>query len=372
MKSWKKRIKESIERMAHYFQSSQSAIIDSNLSLMKGICLSGFMVISFLMLVAYFLLENWTLSTGHVLFLPFFVIYYIWADYRQKKHIYDMVIVQRMVLTFMCAFMALVVYIETVPYPEKVATLVTPAMIVLPVVLILPFTTTFLYLLISYLFFLFFSFISSDISIVRSNAFNGLVGVLFGFLVAWIVTNLRAREEHAKEAIIKKSQQDNLTGILNKSAVEQECFTYLDLYGDESCVMIVIDVDSFKTVNDSYGHQSGDQVLSIFGNALTKVFRDKDIIGRIGGDEFVVLMKNVSEKDMVVKRMDFFSELFTKTTEEQLGYKSTCSYGAVVKNQGYMPYGPLFEYADKLLYQSKRQGRARGFVQTITEIKNKE
>lgn len=362
------KIRETIRQMNSYFRKSQVSIAESNISLVKGICACGFVVVGLLLFAADILIRNWSISFMHFLFLPFFVIYYLWAEHLRKDSLYHKELIRVMVLSFMCIFMFLVIWIETVQYPDNIATLVTPVMIVLPLVLIQPIMTTFLYLLVSYGVLCMLSCLCSGEKVVRANAFNGLVGVLFGFLVACVVTNLRAREEHIKQVIIKNSQEDKLTGILNKSTVEQECFNYLDLFSHESCALIVLDVDSFKNVNDMYGHQRGDQVLSILGETLTKVFRERDILGRIGGDEFIVLMKNVHEKDLVVKKMTDFSELFAKEMKEKVGQEITCSYGAVIKSEMYMSYVPLFELADRLLYKAKSNGRACGCVKTVEEL----
>ncbi|MDD3362363.1 MAG: GGDEF domain-containing protein [Hespellia sp.] len=370
MKNGSNRLKDLIGRMNMYFTQSQDTILESNISLVQGISLFGFFSIGLLAFLASYLIEGWTISIGHILFLPFFVINFIWASLLKRKKkkqniekIYQ--ITQVMVVTFMLSFLGLILYIEIVPYPTQTATLVAPAMMMLSVIFIVPFYITSFFLCVSYLAFCALSLYCLNSQIMRANVFNGLVGVVFGLWGAWIVTNLRAREERTKQGILWESQQDKLTGVLNKSAAEQKCIGYLEAYETDHCALIVIDVDDFKNVNDRYGHQMGDQVLNILGKTLQKVFRDWDIKGRIGGDEFIVLMKHMSDQEVIKKKMQFFEELFSQATTIKAHTKITCSYGVAVKKEMYVPYKTLFIEADKLLYVAKNGGKGEGKIKNM-------
>lgn len=370
MKKGRNGLRDLIGRMDMYFTQSQDSILESNISLVQGISLFGICAIGVLTVIASYLIVGWTISIGHILFIPLFIIYFIWASLLKKKKqkqniakIYQ--ITQIMVVTFMLSFLGLILYIEIVPYSEQAATLVTPAMMMLSVIFIVPFYVTSFFLCVSYLAFCILSVFCLDDQIMRANVFNGLVGVLFGMWGAWIVTNLRAREEYTKQGILWESQQDKLTGVLNKSAAEQKCIGYLETYDSDSCALIVIDVDDFKNVNDRYGHQMGDQVLHILGKTLQKVFRDWDIKGRIGGDEFIVLMKHMSDQEVIKRKMEFFEELFSQATTIKTQIKITCSYGVAVKKEMYVSYKTLFTEADKLLYVAKNNGKGEGKIKNM-------
>ncbi|MDD3402356.1 MAG: GGDEF domain-containing protein [Hespellia sp.] len=370
MKEALRKLQNSIEQMNRYFYESQESIADSNISLVRGISICGLFTVVVLMLVANYLIEGWNLSAGHLLFFPFFLIYIFWSGcLRQNKKGRKIAthyrLSQLMVVTYMLIFMGLVIYIEIVPYESKIATLVTPAMILLSVIFIVPLDITAFCLCISYVAFCVLSVCCMDIRLVTANVYNGLVGILFGFWVAWIVTNLRAREDHTRQDILQESRHDKLTGVFNKATSEQKCTSYLETHKSDGCALIIIDIDDFKNVNDTYGHRTGDQVLNILGNTLQKVFREWDIKGRIGGDEFVVLMKFTADEDVVKKKMKNFEEIFARTTAEEINTAITCSYGAAVKGMTYIPYNPLFEDADKLLYAAKNCGKAQGKIKTI-------
>ncbi|MGL6293469.1 GGDEF domain-containing protein, partial [Eubacterium aggregans] len=105
--------------------------------------------------------------------------------------------------------------------------------------------------------------------------------------------------------LVDHARRDPLTGAFNKKAVREEIETLLLLssfrQGSSHCLLL-IDIDDFKQVNDHFGHAYGDQILMELVKNLTEIFRASDIIGRIGGDEFIVLMKELREADDVTAR----------------------------------------------------------------------
>lgn len=121
---------------------------------------------------------------------------------------------------------------------------------------------------------------------------------------------------------------------------------------------MIIDVDHFKEVNDRYGHIIGDEVLRNFGNLLREYFREGDVIGRIGGDEFVVLMRRVEQKESAVARI----ETLVKKMEgcrfaEMNGENVTISVGISFAPECGNSYMDLYKAADMALYETKQAGR---------------
>ena len=91
--------------------------------------------------------------------------------------------------------------------------------------------------------------------------------------------------------MLKSAQTDGLTGIYNKRSTEERINEIRDENPAEKGTFVILDVDKFKEVNDRYGHMAGDKVLSEFGRILKAHFREEDVVGRIGGDEFVVYIR---------------------------------------------------------------------------------
>ena len=128
----------------------------------------------------------------------------------------------------------------------------------------------------------------SSYSFIKSyeGIFMSVFFILVLLLVFYIIHNNRIRNEELR----RDAQTDGLTGVLNKRTTEALINEILEQRPHEKGTFIILDVDKFKEVNDHYGHAVGDIVLSTLGQTLRNYFRENDIIGRIGGDEFVIYM----------------------------------------------------------------------------------
>ncbi len=151
---------------------------------------------------------------------------------------------------------------------------------------------------------------------------------------------------------------DSLTGCLNKRSAEDKME---ELCREETGILCVVDLDSFKLVNDLCGHGTGDNVLRLFAQKLRKNLRSEDVCGRIGGDEFVIFAKNMKTEDelsSLYRRIstDFASEfgiLLGKRAEIPLGL----SLGAAAVPRQGRDYSTLFRLADQALAVVKHNGK---------------
>lgn len=159
----------------------------------------------------------------------------------------------------------------------------------------------------------------------------------------------------------EQAQRDPLTQLLNRVRGKELIEDYLSSKTPyESCAMLVIDVDYFKGVNDSYGHMFGDKVLISIADLLMRSFAEKSVVARVGGDEFLVFVMNTDNKPMVAGVDRFMKEVRQlKFTEND--YTPTCSVGVcfVPENMPHSSYKDIFGNADWALYQAKKQGRNR-------------
>jgi len=121
---------------------------------------------------------------------------------------------------------------------------------------------------------------------------------------------------------------------------------------------MMVDIDDFKNVNDRYGHQKGDEVIINISRRLKGLFKDTDIIGRYGGDEFIVLAKNFDNIDKVIcKAKNIVSKLSYKVNSSADSLVVHCSVGAaIVRNQD-MDSTELRHKADEELYKVKNSGK---------------
>ena len=153
--------------------------------------------------------------------------------------------------------------------------------------------------------------------------------------------------------------QDALTGIHNRRGFEilaQKSMANSARYGLKN-TLVFLDLNKFKEINDTHGHQAGDQALVDFSLLLTKMVRESDIIARLGGDEFVVMLMNSAEAKARAKVENFMRELKQHNQQIAQPYELCASYGIVE----YVPaqhasLEDLISAADGLMYDNKQKG----------------
>lgn len=153
---------------------------------------------------------------------------------------------------------------------------------------------------------------------------------------------------------------DFLTGVYNRRYFYQQAQEYIqETNGQNSFAVAMLDIDLFKKVNDTYGHDCGDMVIKALANMLTSQTKGQDIVARFGGEEFCVLMKNISKEDAItqfVKLRSIISAQSVTYKDEQIQYTVSIgvTFGDVSKS-----LDMLLEEADEALYVAKENGRNR-------------
>ena len=159
------------------------------------------------------------------------------------------------------------------------------------------------------------------------------------------------KQKEEIQSLKSRMDLDPLTGLLNRTAVKEKAQEWYE--GDSGNfvrAMIMLDLDDFKAINDTYGHPCGDQVLMEVANLLRRIFRETDALSRIGGDEFVVLMKNVRNVEDVERKLKKLSRGGT-TLWNGARIPVKFSIGAAVSENG--EYEELYRLADEALYDAK-------------------
>lgn len=179
------------------------------------------------------------------------------------------------------------------------------------------------------------------------------------YLLGWLrdVTAERGKQMEYEN----RAQRDSMTQLYNHTYGKELINAYLaNRTPYSSCGMMVLDVDYFKSVNDNYGHLFGDKVLVQVALLLTGLFRETDIIMRAGGDEFVVLVRDIDHNTLVRRSMEVVKAVRSMRFEEH-DYAPTCSVGVcyLPENASGYNYDQLFQNADWALYRAKEGGRNR-------------
>lgn len=160
------------------------------------------------------------------------------------------------------------------------------------------------------------------------------------------------------EELTKKSQVDFLTDVYNRESIVSFVNNQLQEDNHTKHAFLILDLDKFKEINDTYGHDAGDEVLITFAGLLKNFFRKNDFVGRIGGDEFVVFMVNAGGREQVEKRLKAFGTAFELQRETARYPLAGCSVGVALFPDEGDSFETLYKAADVALYQAKGGGAA--------------
>ncbi|MCL2717425.1 MAG: diguanylate cyclase [Lachnospiraceae bacterium] len=187
-----------------------------------------------------------------------------------------------------------------------------------------------------------------------------LAMVISGFAICMVLINMIAKLRHTSKTkeLMVKADTDLLTGLLNKVATERRVMDYMEAYPNEQAIMFVLDIDNFKKINDTMGHAFGDEVLRSLGQQITPIFRSTDIIGRIGGDELIILLKNIYNDENLLREAEKVARFFHDfKAGEYVKYSATASIGAAIFPRDGKDFESMYKAADQALYMAKKRGK---------------
>ena len=180
------------------------------------------------------------------------------------------------------------------------------------------------------------------------------------------VSMITGREKYRRAA-----DTDQLTGLMARTAAQQEIEEHLKT--DEHGVMMLLDLDSFKSVNDRLGHQMGDKVLIDVAADIRRMFRDSDVLSRLGGDEFVIYLKKVPGKEWSLERaVSMVKQICRPIGNEAAGVLVTASVGIVMTDMVGRTYDDLYRAADIAMYTAKASGGNKALLYTDEMRENRE
>lgn len=187
---------------------------------------------------------------------------------------------------------------------------------------------------------------------------DALTNDLKGFMYV-IDIDERKREELRLEY---ESQRDFLTGVYNKGTAEAKIRAALQVDGRaRTAALLILDVDHFKEINDTYGHPIGDMVLAEAARKIRASFRESDIVGRFGGDEFCIFLTGVRGRNDLRRIAEKLCNSFSALLPDQKEISLSCSVGIACCEGERKSFEQLYREADAALYRAKDAGRA-GFA----------
>ncbi|MDO4560248.1 MAG: EAL domain-containing protein [bacterium] len=195
---------------------------------------------------------------------------------------------------------------------------------------------------------------------VRLSVFL-LLAPMTGHLMAVAALNDITEARTAHYELIRAAEVDSMTGVLNHDALQRQIERFLAGEGAGGLhALLMVDRDNLKQVNDTLGHQAGDEIIVETAKALQRVFRDTDIVGRVGGDEFIVLMKNIDRPRTARKKAaELLQSLQYICGAAGSSVESTASIGISLYDGGGKTLDKLYAEADTAMYMAKAGGRNR-------------
>ncbi|MEG0776668.1 MAG: diguanylate cyclase, partial [Raoultibacter sp.] len=175
------------------------------------------------------------------------------------------------------------------------------------------------------------------------------------------IENINTQKE-ADLALLYQAQHDLMTGFFNKNVTKEKINAVLSTKATahQRHIFFIVDLDYFKLINDHFGHAFGDAVLSQAASKIADLFRAEDILGRIGGDEFVIFMKNVRTEKLAFLKAQELCDTLTETYQQNgTERKLTASVGIAISGRHGTTYDELYRHSDTALYNAKKTGRHR-------------
>jgi len=169
-----------------------------------------------------------------------------------------------------------------------------------------------------------------------------------------VITDITALK-HRTDRLVHAIHRDDFTHLYNKSYSVERIKDALSQHPDQCCALVLTDIDHFKRFNDQYGHSIGDRIILAVANTLRETFRETDIIGRFGGDEFILLVQNIPSREWLAGKLQALIDC------REGDFCCTNSIGVSVFPQDARDFDSLFKMADQALYQSKLSNRTYTF-----------
>lgn len=207
------------------------------------------------------------------------------------------------------------------------------------------------------------AYVERQANYLRKNTRDMVVSLLLVIVIFFctvMVINIigKIRSNEKKKELEDKADTDQLTGLNNKLATERKIKEYMEQNPEKQSMLFILDIDNFKKINDTMGHAFGDEVLRSLGKQIGAIFRASDIIGRVGGDEFMVFLKDISSDEHILKEAGKVESFFKSfQAGEYVKYKATASIGVAIFPQEGDDFETLYKAADQGLYKAKKRGK---------------
>lgn len=346
-------------RKKRYLTEDASVIANTNKRfLVIASTVTAVLYIVFLLLAKILFAPTWQPSIFHVAYFPFVLIFALYAHALNRNKSASHRTVTASCIAFELLIYVLVILIDTIAAPNAPGSFTELVCMALPALFILPERFTLGLLFLAEGAYLGLILTIKNPAFASNDIFSLVAGLTFSICISLLVSSFRLDAYDIRSKFERLSNRDTLSSLYNKRAFSEMVDNYLARYnGVVDCSLAFIDIDNFKQLNDELGHTNGDRVLSLLGDVLNEQFRSNDIVGRFGGDEFLVFLDRFNKQDLLENRFANINSQFCQRVEELLGRSCHLSIGVVYTKQDRASLSSLIGQADDALYAAKRQGK---------------
>lgn len=351
------------EGQRRYFQLARQEVAVSNLQLVRSLSLLTAGLLVLFLSISPFIISGWRPTLNHWLLLPASLLIWVLSEAYARWGSPTNRGVTVLCLMFQMVLFILIILIDVMTTPNAPGTFMPLLCVVLPSMFIFPLSFSYTVVAVFEVVYVLLVLSFKNDFIGQYDIFDSIVGISFSLALALVIARLRVRDHETRLRYKQLSTQDLLTEILNKQSFLEAASQYLLASGPEvRCGLLILDVDDFKQVNDRQGHFNGDRLLRSIGRLLSELFRSTDLIGRFGGDEFIILMKGPATLPALEEKCRQI-QLRLRQSQEG-GCHITCSIGGVLAEGQQTTFEQLFRQADAALYRAKGAGKNRYCLET--------
>lgn len=352
-------IRTELRNRRTFFRDGSASNCSSNLKLLIAANVTAILFLIAFILVTPLIISSWHPTPYHLAFLPALLICFAASLIYYRGHRNGGRGASLLCILLSIILLTFSVLLDTIGSAGAPAIFVPMMYVIVPVVFTLPFHISYGMIAITEIAYAFMLSTYKNNMTGRYDLFGSIVALACSLIIANIITMLRVRDYMLQAEYKYRSMTDGLTNILNKEAIFDALRKYFQAYNPHTtCALIIMDLDNFKTLNDTKGHAAGDVLLKEIGRLLTETFRRLDIIGRFGGDEFVILLKETADPLLIRNKYTMIQERLKQLMQEQLDIPVTASFGSVYAEDQTVDAHLLFQQADTALYEAKREKKS--------------
>lgn len=343
-----------------FFLDARDESARQNLRMLKKISIFLLPFLLFTFCITPFIVSGWKISLPYFLLAGTIAVFAVFSVLYSGKPKISSWIANAACVLFTIMMFALLFWIDIFLSSDLPATFVPLVLVMVPGTFILRFRVLVPLMAVEEIIYVILVMEFKETRIAQTDIFTSIIGLAFGYLMALTIVQLRIRDNNAKREYQRRSMVDPVTGILNKFSLENSVRDTLQARDPSTnCALLRIDIDNMKRMNDELGKLVGDMFLENVAEFLTSIFRGSDTIGRIGGDEFMVFVRDMKGEDWLAGKCSRIQHEVKALSNENGNINMTCSIGVAVAGEKKVSFEQMYTLADDSLYKAKTRGRGK-------------